>query len=52
MMLRVLAFALLHADVPTCRSAKGLFDDDDHDLWQRDLTGAIGLWIDVGHARR
>ena len=23
--------------------------DDEPDLWQKDLTGAIDLWIEVGH---
>jgi uncharacterized protein YaeQ len=46
MMLRVLAFAL-HAAVDLS-FGKGLSTDDEPDLWQRDLTGAIGLWIDVG----
>ena len=45
-MLRVLAFAL-HAG-PDLSFGKGLSTDDEPDLWQRDLTGAIGLWIDVG----
>jgi len=46
MMLRVLAFAL-HAD-PGLSFGKGLSADDEPDLWNRDLTGAIRLWIDVG----
>ncbi len=46
MMLRVLAFAL-HAS-PDLAFGKGLSADDEPDLWQRDLTGAIHLWIDVG----
>ena len=46
MMLRVLAFAL-HADA-TLAFGKGLSTDDEPDLWRRDLTGAIRLWIDVG----
>lgn len=46
MMLRVLAFAL-HAG-PDIAFGKGLSTDDEPDLWRRDLTGAIGLWIDVG----
>jgi uncharacterized protein YaeQ len=47
MMVRVLAFAL-HA-APDLAFGKGLSTDDEPDLWQRDLTGAIELWIDVGH---
>jgi len=46
MMVRVLAFAL-HAG-PDLEFGKGLSTDDEPDLWQRDLTGAIALWIDVG----
>ena len=46
MMLRVLAFAL-HAG-PDLAFGRGLSTDDEPDLWQRDLTGAIALWVDVG----
>ncbi len=46
MMLRVLAFALNASD--TLAFGKGLSTDDEPDLWQKDLTGAIELWIDVG----
>jgi uncharacterized protein YaeQ len=49
MMVRLLAFAL-HAGDPgeTPQFCKGLSDEDEPDLWQKDLTGAIQLWIDVG----
>ena len=46
MMIRLLAFAI-HAD-PALTFTKGLFDTDEPDLWQKDLTGAIQLWIEVG----
>lgn len=46
MMVRVLAYAL-HAN-ETLSFGKGLSADDEPDLWQKDLTGAIELWIDVG----
>ncbi|ATE59570.1 YaeQ family protein [Thauera sinica] len=46
MMVRLLAFALF-AD-PALAFGKGLCVDDEPDLWQRDLTGAIERWIDVG----
>lgn len=46
MMMRVLAFAL-HAN-EALAFGKGLSTDDEPDLWQKDLTGAIDLWIDVG----
>ncbi len=46
MMVRLLAFALF-AD-PLLDHGKGLCVDDEPDLWQKDLTGAIERWIDVG----
>ena len=46
MMARVLAFAL-HAHEALI-FANGMSVDDEPDLWQKDLTGAIELWIDVG----
>ncbi len=46
MMVRLLAFAL-HAH-ETMEFGQGMTDDDEADLWQKDLTGAIELWIDVG----
>ena len=46
MMVRVLAFAL-HAH-EALAFGKGLSADDEPDLWQKDLTGAIETWIDVG----
>ena len=47
MMVRVLAFALHAHDA--LAFGKGLGADDVPDLWQKDLTGAIDVWIDVGH---
>lgn len=46
MMVRLLAFVLFAREGLTF--AKGLCVDDEPDLWQKDLTGAIQLWIDVG----
>jgi uncharacterized protein YaeQ len=46
MMLRILAFAL-HAD-DALQFGRGIGTDDEPDLWQKDLTGVIELWIDVG----
>ena len=46
MMVRLLAFAL-HAG-PALSFGKGLSTDDEPDVWEKDLTGAIQLWIDVG----
>ena len=45
-MIRVLAFALHASD--SLAFTKGLFDTDEPDLWQKDLTGAIDTWIEVG----
>jgi len=46
MMARLLAFAL-HADA-ALSFGRGLSTDDEPDLWHKDLTGAIDVWIDVG----
>lgn len=46
MMVRIVAFALLARE--RLEFAKGLSDTDEPDLWQKDLTGAIETWIDVG----
>src|SRR4051794_1616348 len=46
MMVRLLAFAL-HAH-PLLAFGRGLSSADEPDLWQRDLTGTIERWIDVG----
>ena len=51
MLMRVLAFAL---NVPAddhdgaLELAKSLWDSDEPDLWQRDLTGQVVHWIEVG----
>lgn len=46
MMVRLLAFAL-HAH-EALSFGRGLSTDDEPDLWQKDLTGSIEIWIDVG----
>jgi uncharacterized protein YaeQ len=46
MMVRLLAFAL-HAH-EALLFAEGMSTDDEPALWQKDMTGAIDLWIDVG----
>ena len=46
LMMRLLAFAL-NASVRLA-FGRGLSTDDEPDLWQKDLTGAIELWIDTG----
>jgi uncharacterized protein YaeQ len=46
LMVRLLAFAL-HAH-EYLEFGQGMTADDEADLWLKDLTGAIELWIDVG----
>ena len=46
LLLRLLAFAL-HGHEHLAFT-KGLSDPDEPDLWQKDLTGAIDSWIDLG----
>ena len=46
LMVRLLAFILnANEDLVFC---KGISQDDEPDLWQKDLSGAIDLWIDLG----
>jgi uncharacterized protein YaeQ len=46
MMIRIIAFALqAHEDLAT---TKGLSETDEPDLWIKDLTDAILLWIEIG----
>lgn len=46
MMVRLLAF-VRHAH-DALWFGRGLSSDDEPDLWQKDLTGAIDTWIEVG----
>lgn len=46
MMVRLLAFALNAHEHLTF--GQGMSNGDEADLWLKDLTGAIQLWIDVG----
>lgn len=46
MMVRLLAFACNAHE--WLEFGRGLSADDEPDLWQKDLTGAIQVWIDVG----
>lgn len=46
LMVRLIAFALFAHE--SLSFGKGLNEDDEPDLWQKDLTGAIELWINVG----
>ena len=45
-MVRLIAFTLFANE--SLIFGKGLSDDEEPDLWQKDLTGAIQLWIEVG----
>ena len=45
-MVRLIGFALYASEALIF--GKGLSDDEEPDLWQKDLTGAIQLWMDVG----
>lgn len=47
MMVRLLAFGLNASETLTFGDSIGSTDDEPS-LWQKDLTGAIQLWIDVG----
>ena len=46
MMVRMLAFALHAHEVLVF--GRGIGSEDEPALWQKDLTGAIDLWIEVG----
>ena len=46
MMVRLLAFALEASE--HLAFSRGLSAEDEPDLWAKDLTGEIQLWIDVG----
>ncbi|MDX1916200.1 MAG: YaeQ family protein [Methylophilus sp.] len=46
LMVRLIAFVLFANEALSF--GKGLSDDDEPDLWQKDLTGAIELWVNVG----
>lgn len=51
MMVRLLAYALeapADAGDGALAFAKGLWDPDEPELWQKDLTGRIVHWIDIG----
>ena len=45
-MVRLIGFAMYANEALIF--GKGLSDEEEPDLWQKDLTGAIELWMDVG----
>ena len=46
MMVRVAAFALNASE--NLSFTKGLSDTDEPDIWEKDLTGAVQRWIEIG----
>ena len=46
LLVRLLAFALNVRE--GLAFGRGISDEDEATLWQHDLTGALGLWIEVG----
>jgi len=46
LMVRLLAFALNASD--SLAFGRGISTDDEPDLWQKDLTGTIERWIEIG----
>jgi len=46
MMVRLLAFVLFASDA--LEFGKGISDESEPDLWQKDLTGEVELWIELG----
>ena len=46
LMVRLLAFALNAG--PQLAFGRGISTDDEPDLWRKDLSGVIDLWIEVG----
>ena len=46
-MVRLLAFALNAHE--RLAFGKGVSDSEEPDLWLQDLTGAVDLWIELGH---
>ncbi|HEX2541900.1 MAG TPA: YaeQ family protein [Caldimonas sp.] len=51
MMVRLLAYALcvpMSDDGGALEFAKGMWDPDEPELWQKDLTGQLLQWVEVG----
>lgn len=47
MMLRIMAFAFNASD--TLEFGRGISTEDEPGLWQKDLTGNIDIWIELGN---
>jgi len=48
MMVRVLAYALYADSEGHLAFTRGLSETDEPDLWRKDLTGDISLWVEIG----
>lgn len=48
MMVRLLAYALFADEGETLAFTRGLSETDEPDLWRKDLTGAVQLWVETG----
>ncbi len=48
MMVRLLSFALFADAEETLSFTRGLSEADEPDLWRKDLTGTIELWVETG----
>lgn len=48
MMVRLLAYALFVDESETLAFTRGLSETDEPDLWRKDLTDAIKLWVETG----
>ncbi len=46
MMVRLLTFVLLASD--SLEFGKGISDESEPDLWQKDLTGEVEVWVELG----
>lgn len=48
MMVRLLAYALFADESETLAFTRGLSETEEPDLWRKDLTGTIQLWVETG----
>ena len=48
MMVRLLAFGLFADEDDALEFTRGLSEADEPDLWRKDMTGAIQLWVETG----
>lgn len=48
MMVRLLTYALFADSEESLTFTRGLSETDEPDLWRKDMTGAISLWVETG----